>query len=457
MKDRVKQSREGTTVNGSEIPEHYYPNQYQTLLNNTVNHEMTILHEDGLYRHLRFQKPGTNIWYFDLITWPGSLAIRGDINSGYLFSRTPDMLKFFDQGQPDGYINDTYWAEKLEACDESIEEYSVEKLAHHVNDSLDDIEDPADLDAFWKERYANVNETIGEDGKISPELRQAIIDDVEENCGCESDAYDWLEDHSPVFGADTWEWNLRTYKHGFILALHAILWGAKKYHAFKERRVTEETTGDTQHAANNLLTQLGLNERIRLAKNPLAPTQVLNRLSKDEDPAVRLDVAENLYAPTEALDRLSGDEFLWVRHGVACNPLTPTQVLDRLSEDENPWVRHGVACNPNTPTSVLTRLSEDENPDVRRRVARHPNTPAEVLDRLSGDEDSSVRQGVAVNLNAPAGVLTRLSKDQDPNVRWEVARNPNTPTEILTQLGEDQDPSVWRIAAQALEARANAN
>lgn len=36
-----------------------------------AEHKMTVLRDEGLYRHLRFQKPGTSCYYFDLVTWPG--------------------------------------------------------------------------------------------------------------------------------------------------------------------------------------------------------------------------------------------------------------------------------------------------------------------------------------------------------------------------------------------------
>lgn len=76
----------------------------------THGQEMEILHDDGLYRHLRFKAPGTWIYGYDLVTWPGYLAINGDLVSGYTFSRLPDMLRFFASG-PD--INPEYWSEKI--------------------------------------------------------------------------------------------------------------------------------------------------------------------------------------------------------------------------------------------------------------------------------------------------------------------------------------------------------
>jgi len=75
---------------------------------NMANHEMTILHEDGLYRHLRFRNPTNSFYWYDLITWPGSLTITGDMGT-YTFRRVEDMFQFFR-----GYINTGYWAEKLQ-------------------------------------------------------------------------------------------------------------------------------------------------------------------------------------------------------------------------------------------------------------------------------------------------------------------------------------------------------
>ena len=67
-------------------------------------HEMTVLHDDGLYRHLRFTamhlcndaewRTTNGFYWFDLATWPGTLTINGDCGT-YTFSRTTDMFEFF--------------------------------------------------------------------------------------------------------------------------------------------------------------------------------------------------------------------------------------------------------------------------------------------------------------------------------------------------------------------------
>lgn len=203
---------------------YHYPEQYRHLLANTKNHELRILREEGVYRHLRFQEPGTGIWHWDLITWPGSLAIRGDVGEGFIFTRTNDMLRFFDQGQPDGWINPSYWAEKLDRGARSVQCMSPEKFAAHVRERADSL----------------VESYFGFDAESEAEFRAAVQSEVldpTEDCTDEGYAasvlynFEW-DGHHLDEDMDPSAW--RDYEYHFILALHAILWGAKKYHAEKE-------------------------------------------------------------------------------------------------------------------------------------------------------------------------------------------------------------------------------
>jgi hypothetical protein len=77
----------------------------------TTEHIMSVLRDDDVYRHLRFSKPGTHDYRYDLVTWPGYLAIVGDCDD-YVFMRTRDMFTWFAW---DREINPGYWAEKLQA------------------------------------------------------------------------------------------------------------------------------------------------------------------------------------------------------------------------------------------------------------------------------------------------------------------------------------------------------
>ncbi|MDY0829108.1 hypothetical protein SK224_08195 [Microbacterium sp. BG28] len=181
-----------------------YAAQRRQFVAETGEHQMKVLHDDGLYRHLRFQRPGTGIWHFDIVTWPGSLAIRGDIGEGHIFSRVDDMLRFFDHGQPDHAINAHYWAEKLDLGRRSVKEFSTDRFVE------------------WAADY--------------PELADEAVGEVEH----EFEALEMLEGTGIEWGhEDIEEW--QDYGHHFIIALYAILWGAKTYHA---ARAAEPIAGE---------------------------------------------------------------------------------------------------------------------------------------------------------------------------------------------------------------------
>lgn len=76
----------------------------------TSEHRMYVYRDDGLYRHLRFRSPKTWSYGYDLVTWPGHIAITGDVGD-YVFSRIADMFEFFRSES--GRINPQYWSEKI--------------------------------------------------------------------------------------------------------------------------------------------------------------------------------------------------------------------------------------------------------------------------------------------------------------------------------------------------------
>lgn len=82
----------------------------------TAQHELTVLHDDGLYRHLKYANPQYGALYrFDLITWPNGLLIRGD-GPNFVFALHP-LADLFDmsRGTSRHGINPGYWREKVQA------------------------------------------------------------------------------------------------------------------------------------------------------------------------------------------------------------------------------------------------------------------------------------------------------------------------------------------------------
>lgn len=160
----------------------------------TADHVMRVLRDDGLYRHLRFQKPGTMINHFDIITWPGYLAIVGDMGD-YVFRRLEDMFEFF-RGER---INPSYWQEKLQAsCDDRGEEYSP------------------DCARAWVKQYLS-------DYPLRCEPEDINYDDGEVRL------YDQLSD----MGFDCSECDWSEYTFHYIWLCHALVWGIKQYDMWK--------------------------------------------------------------------------------------------------------------------------------------------------------------------------------------------------------------------------------
>jgi hypothetical protein len=115
----------------------------------TAGHQMQILHDDGIYRHLRFQNPDCSEYWYDLITAPGTLTITGDMGD-FLFRRVEDMFDFF--GRRSATINGHYWAQKVVAG--TTHEFDAgrykEAITQEFFDSIDDLSQ-ADRDDLWSD------------------------------------------------------------------------------------------------------------------------------------------------------------------------------------------------------------------------------------------------------------------------------------------------------------------
>lgn len=108
---------------------------------NTERHQLTINHDDGIYRHLSFRRTDkdgyTSYCYgFDIVTWPGWLAYTGDMGS-FVFQRLPDMLEFFRRAPERLYqIDFRYWAEKCDAADKNdgLKEFDPEAFKREITE-----------------------------------------------------------------------------------------------------------------------------------------------------------------------------------------------------------------------------------------------------------------------------------------------------------------------------------
>ena len=144
--------------------------------------------------------------------------------------------------------------------------------------------------------------------------------------------------------------------------------------------------------------------RERVAGNPGAGPDLLERLARDRSARVRLAVADNRCTPPALLVSLSNDEDVLVRAGVARHPSTPEHVLADLVRDPDYAVRHEV------PEARLKLLARHPMWEVRAAVAAHDEAPAALLQRLARDEHAEVRAAVAGN-PFMGGVLNQADRE----------------------------------------------
>ena len=197
----------------------YYPQEAERFAKDTAEHTMTILHNDGLYRHLRFKKPGTRFYFFDLITWPGYLTIAGDMGT-YTFERVEDMLTFFRGA---GDINPDYWSEKIHAGTGMNS-----KIAMEFSEKL-----------FKKQVTEHLTEYLERKGLSSTEsanLTEAVRTQILEtsDIGHEQGARAALDDFDYDVFADTWDWDFSDYTVQFLWCCFAIRWGIATFDAASE-------------------------------------------------------------------------------------------------------------------------------------------------------------------------------------------------------------------------------
>lgn len=226
----------------------------------TAKHEMTILHDDGLYRHLRFANPKYSAYWFDLITAPNSLIFRGDGES-FVFTvfGTDDLFDLFRRTSYEGSINPGYWSEKLSSERDAATDYS-----QHLFDA-EVVKELAEAEKDWPGVTDAWNTHVGEGSEYNTEYEseaRRALDDFEFgktfiakcSCGDRSPAvdayYDAMrlekqlkqepgDDHKTSIEQasfqfhDAHEWDLRDYAWWFLWACHAIVWGIAQYDAAK--------------------------------------------------------------------------------------------------------------------------------------------------------------------------------------------------------------------------------
>jgi hypothetical protein len=201
--------------------------QFERFQFDVAGHGLTVLRDDGLYRHLRCRRDDSYTYGFDVITWPGYLCYTGDMGC-FVFSRIPDMFGFF-RGRDGAVVDRGYLAEKAVAADkhDGIRAYSEPLFRAAVK---------ADFDLFV------------ETHELTPEQGADLWECIEDNVlSCDDNQHSaveaalnfrWAPDHvseprgREVF-TDFWEHRLEDYTGRFWWCCYAVPWAIAQYDALR--------------------------------------------------------------------------------------------------------------------------------------------------------------------------------------------------------------------------------
>ncbi|MFI5527120.1 hypothetical protein ACIA8O_01060 [Kitasatospora sp. NPDC051853] len=202
-----------------------------------------------------------------------------------------------------------------------------------------------------------------------------------------------------------------------------------------------------------------------LAHNPHTPADVVTRLARDPDRAVRLAVAQRLDATTDVLALLADDPDEEVRAHAAVRPLFQARPdrsprrwpSDPVSPELAAWyrtcatsphllARQAAASSPALPPELVPLLAADPDPTVRHRIAEYQGTApaATVLETFITRPD--LRDTLQLTDRLPRTGLAHLLDHEDPGVRALAATDPTLP-EPPVPLLDDPSPEVRRAAA----------
>lgn len=216
----------------------------EQFLKDVAKHDIQVLRDDGLYRHIRFKELGTMMQHFDFVTWPGYLAYSGDMGT-YVFTRLDDMFEFFRAKSDDGRlrINLSYWSEKLIAVDGQREggaakEFSAEKFTAAINEyRVDWVRDARREGALDKAQRRELWESVDSDVL-------SRIDDDHDGSVAQRAAYEfsWSATGKRRHWQfqDLFEHSFTEYTHRFVWCCYALAWGIQRYDASKVAAPADE-------------------------------------------------------------------------------------------------------------------------------------------------------------------------------------------------------------------------
>ncbi|MFF9870042.1 hypothetical protein ACF1G0_32425 [Streptomyces sp. NPDC013953] len=181
----------------------------------------------------------------------------------------------------------------------------------------------------------------------------------------------------------------------------------------------------------------------------------MRRLAVSSHPLIRRSVARARHLPPDVVERLARDEDRAVRLFLAesCDDAPAEMLLEvwrwwdgSFTHPDRP------RSHPNFPRTGLLRYAGDPSGRMRRLALDDPeSTPADVA-RLARDPEAEVRRRAAEDTRLSPADAVRLLNDPAAHVRGTAIRNPRLPARVLAGLLHDRDTACEAVANPAIPA-----
>lgn len=226
----------------SKLKDYEYPAIAERFYRETAYHELTVLQDNGPYRHLRMMpdRSRSSSYWYEVVTWPGNLVFRGDGESFVFSIFGKDMFSLFREGLwKDGsiHINATYWAEKLSSDRECVKAYQSEEFEKLVR---------AEMERAIKEDRIPQKHVE----RFRQEIKDKIFENFDFSTECEEESYRAVEGFEFYFDEadefrygknadwrfyEPYEWfgQTKDYEWWFLWSLYGVVKAIKAYDQHK--------------------------------------------------------------------------------------------------------------------------------------------------------------------------------------------------------------------------------
>lgn len=186
-------------------------------------HQMEIVIDSGVNRHVVFGRPGDSCYRFQLNTWSGFLCFSGDMGT-FVFQRSHDMFAFFRGQLLNPHFD--YWHEKLTAvCNRGgSQEVSEDRMI--------------ELAKYHAKQYGKTLETKSKRREFGERFNEEVLESI---CDSSPDAFIQTMCRFSFDGdrpfQDFWEVNIMVHTTRYRWCCYAIPWAVSVYDEYKSKEL----------------------------------------------------------------------------------------------------------------------------------------------------------------------------------------------------------------------------